>query len=77
MTTELKGVYRKAKFMAEIRAQQEREDEEKLKLLSPKERDEWRKTKTKLSGTSRAHVRRGSTHSTMHLLRPTTLRKEP
>lgn len=38
------------KFMAEIKAQQEREDEEKLKLLSPKERDEWRKTKTKLSG---------------------------
>jgi hypothetical protein len=43
-------VIRKAKFMAEVKRQQEREDEERLKTLTPKERDEWRKSKTKPSG---------------------------
>jgi hypothetical protein len=36
--------------MAEVRGQQEREDEERLKTLTPKERDEWKKSKTKPSG---------------------------
>ncbi|KAG8719479.1 hypothetical protein FRC08_002726 [Ceratobasidium sp. 394] len=40
----------KIKFMAEMKAQQEREEEEKLKTLAPKERDEWKKAKTKPSG---------------------------
>ncbi|KAG9100487.1 hypothetical protein FS749_015080 [Ceratobasidium sp. UAMH 11750] len=33
-----------------MKAQQEREEEEKLKTLAPKERDEWKKAKTKPSG---------------------------
>lgn len=33
-----------------MRGLQEREEEEKLKAFTPKERDEWRKAKTKPSG---------------------------
>ncbi|KAG9125680.1 hypothetical protein FRC07_006650 [Ceratobasidium sp. 392] len=40
----------KIKFMTEMKALQEREDEERLKTLTPKERDEWKKAKTKPSG---------------------------
>lgn len=63
--------------MAELKERQDREDEEKLKLLSPKEREEWRKTKTKLSGVLGVNVWRGSIYSNVSLLRPPTLRKEP
>ncbi|KAB5595300.1 Rwdd1 protein [Ceratobasidium theobromae] len=38
------------KFMAEMKERQEREEDDKLKTLSPKERDEWRKSKSKPTG---------------------------
>lgn len=38
--------------MAEMKERQEREEDDKLKTLSPKERDEWRKSKSKPTGAS-------------------------
>ncbi|KAH7343478.1 ubiquitin-conjugating enzyme/RWD-like protein [Rhizoctonia solani] len=38
------------KFMSEIKEIQEREEDEKLKTLSPKEREEWKKSKSKPTG---------------------------
>ncbi|CAE6496261.1 unnamed protein product [Rhizoctonia solani] len=40
----------KAKFTVEIRGIQEREEDEKMKTLTPKERDEWKKSKSKPTG---------------------------
>ncbi|QRV72834.1 hypothetical protein RhiJN_15722 [Ceratobasidium sp. AG-Ba] len=40
----------KIKFTAEMKGLQEREEEEKLKTLTPKERDEWKKSRTKPTG---------------------------
>ncbi|KAG8711860.1 hypothetical protein FRC09_020380 [Ceratobasidium sp. 395] len=49
VTVESFGAW-KIKFMAEMKELQEREDEERLKTFTPKERDEWKKAKTKPSG---------------------------
>lgn len=40
----------KAKFDAEQAAKKAKEDEEKLKGLTPKEREEWKRMGTRLSG---------------------------
>ncbi|KAF8709521.1 RWD protein, partial [Rhizoctonia solani] len=40
----------RTKFMAEMKEKQDREDDEKLKGLTPKERDEWKKSKSKPTG---------------------------
>jgi hypothetical protein len=40
----------KAKFDLELAAKKAHEDEEKMKALSPKEREEWRRAATRLSG---------------------------
>ncbi|KAG8746390.1 hypothetical protein FRC10_005101 [Ceratobasidium sp. 414] len=48
--TEAQHFARKIKFTAEMKLLQEREEEEKLKTLVPKEREEWKKAKTKPSG---------------------------
>ncbi|KAJ1308962.1 hypothetical protein OPQ81_004645 [Rhizoctonia solani] len=40
----------RVKFIAEMKEIQEREEEEKLKGLTPKERDEWKKSKSKPTG---------------------------
>jgi hypothetical protein len=37
--------------MAEMKERQEREDDERLKGLTPKERDEWKRSKSKPTGT--------------------------
>jgi len=42
----------KAKFDLEMAAKKAREDDEKLKALSPKEREEWKRASTRLSGGS-------------------------
>lgn len=43
----------KAKFDAELAAKKAKEDDEKLKNLTPKEREEWKRAGTRLSGKSR------------------------
>lgn len=40
----------KAAFDKEMKAKKAQEDDEKLKGLTPKERDEWRRVGTRLSG---------------------------
>lgn len=42
----------KAKFDAELALRKGKEDEEKLKGLTPKEREEWKRVVTRLSGMS-------------------------
>ncbi|CUA69432.1 hypothetical protein RSOLAG22IIIB_03958 [Rhizoctonia solani] len=49
VTTESFSQWR-IKFTAEMKIVQEREEDEKLKTLSPKERDEWKKSKSKPTG---------------------------
>jgi hypothetical protein len=45
----------KAKFDKELAIEKAREDEEKLKGLTPKEREEWKKVGTRLSGRFPEH----------------------
>lgn len=42
----------KARFDAELAAKKAKEDDEKLKGLTPKEREEWKRAGTRLSGKS-------------------------